>query len=330
MIDPLTRDRWTRWTAWMPGPVLLFWTWAATPLAAAPETAFGEKFLSVAVGFAFACTVALWVRGLQRARTGVHRLLFLGALATSLATAVDLGNGFADGLSGVARPPSRWGDFSRWAVVAAGMGLVLHRIERHRTREAERERALRDAQDAALRARLAPHFVFNALATLKAQIARDPGAAEATADRLASLFRQVLAIADRPTVPLREELRFVEDYLGVERARLGDRLRVEIAVPEELEEAPVPPLSLQALVENAVKHGVAPREEGGEIRLFARAEAGPPRAMVVGVESPSGGAAADGTGTGLAALRGRLARPEDLGLEEAGGRFRASFRWALA
>jgi two-component sensor histidine kinase len=337
MIDPyMTRYRWMRWTVWMPPFVLAFWAWAATPLARAPATALGEKILSFAIGFAFVCTVALWVQGIGAAGRGLRRLLFLGALAASIASAVDLGNGLAAGLNGAPRPAEGWGDFARWLLVTGGMGLVLHRIERFRAREAQREHTLREAQDAALRSRLAPHFVFNALATLKAQIARDPGAAEATADRLAALFRQVLAAADRRTVPLREELAFVEDYLGLERARLGGRLRVTVEVPEELEGAMVPPLALQALVENAVKHGVAPREAGGEIRIFARAEPEhrPRPTLLVGVESPLAPGAAigsdPGTGTGLAALRGRLARPEDLELEEGDGRFRARFRWALA
>jgi two-component system, LytTR family, sensor kinase len=198
-----------------------------------------------------------------------------------------------------------------------------------------RESALRrEAQDAALRARLAPHFIFNTLATLKAQIDSDPKEASATTDRLAALFRQVLALADRPTVPLREELGFVEAYLGIERARLGKRLRVKVEVPEEVEGVEIPPLSLQALVENAVKHGVAPREEGGEIIVAAGWNGpGSGRKLLVSVTSPTspaGNTPAASTGTGLATLRGRLAHSADFTTSTSGGRFKAEFLWGGA
>jgi hypothetical protein len=181
------------------------------------------------------------------------------------------------------------------------------------------------ARDEALRARLAPHFLFNTLNTLHAQIESDPRGAQATTERLASLFRQVLEAADRPTIPLRDELRFVEAYLGIEKARLGGRLQVRIEVPEEVEACEVPPLSLQVLAENAVKHGVAPQEQGGEIRIAARRE-GPFLVLEV-ADSGAGVGAHPGTGTALETLRGRLARPEDLRLDRVDGRTVAGFRW---
>lgn len=184
------------------------------------------------------------------------------------------------------------------------------------------------AREEALRSKLAPHFIFNTLNTLHAQIEADPRGAQATTERLASLFRQVLDAAELPTVPLRDELRFVEAYLGIEQARLGERLRVRIEVPEELEACTVPPLSLQVLVENAVKHGVAPLERGGEIRIAARLEG---RDLVVEVSDPGAGLGAPpGTGTALKTLRGRLAKAEDLRLEQVDGRTVASFRWRQA
>lgn len=94
---------------------------------------------------------------------------------------------------------------------------------------------LLSAREQALSAKLAPHFLFNTLNTLHAQIEADPRGAQATTERLAALFRQVLEVSERPTVPLKQELAFVEAYLGLEQARLGDRLQVRIEVPEELE-----------------------------------------------------------------------------------------------
>ncbi len=268
---------------------------------------------------------------------GAWRWLAAGAMATSAATLAfvvrDSVAGMASGTPGdliqvLPRSPS---DFATWLLGSVVLGLVIERRDRDRTAAARRDRQLREARDAALRARLAPHFIFNALATLQAQIEKDPAAASATADALARLFRQALAAVGRPLVPLREELEFVEAYLGVERARLGNRLRVKVDVPEALEDVEIPPLSLQALVENAVRHGVAPREDGGEVHIRVRRTGfGENKGIVVSVENPVAPSSTPGTGTGLAALRGRLALPGDLTAGRVGDVFRAEFFWGTA
>lgn len=192
---------------------------------------------------------------------------------------------------------------------------------------------LLDAREQALRAKLAPHFIFNTLNTLHAQIEADPRGAQATTERLAMLFRQVIEASDLPIIPLKQELDFVEAYLGIEQARLGGRLKVCVDIPEDLESTLVPPLSLQVLVENAVKHGIAPLERGGEIRISARREGS---SLVIEVSDPGTGIGAQtstdmsvqtGTGTALATLRARLASPGDLSLARVGDRTVASFRW---
>ncbi|WP_306589689.1 sensor histidine kinase [Geothrix sp. 21YS21S-4] len=184
------------------------------------------------------------------------------------------------------------------------------------------------AREQALRAKLAPHFIFNTLNTLHAQIEQDPRGAQATTERLAQLFRQVIAVADEPTLPLKQELEFVEAYLGIEQARLGDRLRVVIDIPESLETAQIPPLSLQVLVENAVKHGVAPLEQGGEVRIGAERREG---VLWIWVEDPGTGVSPQkGTGTALETLRQRLEKPEDLVLDRVEGRHRVGIRWRQA
>jgi len=199
---------------------------------------------------------------------------------------------------------------------------------------------LLDAREQALRAKLAPHFIFNTLNTLHAQIEQDPRGAQATTERLAQLFRQVIDSSGQAAVLLKQELAFVEAYLGIEQARLGSRLKVSIQIPEELESTPVLPLSLQVLVENAIKHGVAPLEAGGEVRIgVARCE-GRLHALSgeredsdlwLWVEDPGSGVSPHrGTGTALETLRQRLERPEDLKMESVDGRYRVSFRWGLA
>ena len=187
---------------------------------------------------------------------------------------------------------------------------------------------LLEAREAALQARLAPHFIFNTLNTLHAQIEADPRGAQLTTERLAEVFRQVIASSDQPTIPLKQELAFVEAYLGIEQARLGDRLRVSIDIPEDLEAVGIPPLSLQVLVENAVKHGVAPMEQGGDVRIGAERRGA---RIYIWVEDPGSGLSPlKGTGTALEVLRQRLEKPEDLEMGLHGNRHRVGFLWRQA
>ena len=111
-------------------------------------------------------------------------------------------------------------------------------------------------------------------------------------ERLAALLRYSLDTNTRPLVPLRHELRIVEDYLEIERTRFGDRLRYSIDVPPEAGECEAPPLAVQTLVENCIKHAIAPQRAGGEVRIAARFESGE---LLVEVSD-------DGPGFDLAAL----------------------------
>ncbi len=205
-----------------------------------------------------------------------------------------------------------------WVLLAAFAveGLLLLTELGHR---------LRESQDLALRARLAPHFLLNSFNTLIAQIEENPREAAATAERLSNLFRQVMEATRAATVPLRQELAFAEDVLALARDRFGERLKVEVDVPEELLDLPVPVLGLQVLVENALKHGVEPRKAGGLVRIEARPEG---RGLRLAVEDPGNGTPGEvGSGTSLEALRQRLRRPKDLEFEVLPGRTRVSFSW---
>ncbi len=315
-------------------PVLVANVLVALPPAFRPGITSSDRFQSFVGGLAFGVGFfALLPRARDYAGRGAWRVVFLGAAGTSLATLAAIAReavqSFASGRPERAPPAVEdWSGFATWCLGSAVLAVAVDQLDRRRAAAELRDRQLREARDAALRARLAPHFIFNSLSTLQAQIERDPAAASATADALARLFRQALDAAGRPLVPLREELGFVEAYLGVERARLGQRLRVKVDVPEELEDVEIPPLSLQALVENAVRHGIAPREDGGEIRVRVR-RTGPGEnpGIVVSVENPLAEAATPGTGTGLEALRGRLKLPGDLMARREGDRFRAEFFW---
>ena len=270
-------------------------------------------------------------RGRTEGLPGMMKAWGLGLLLAEIVLGALPGflSGFQSGLSGVALKPDSDLDsvrcFFTLLLVSLLLGVVIYRLAAHR-REAEHQAELaKEARTQALSAKLAPHFIFNTLNTLHAQIDTDPKGAQATTERLAELFRQVVAVVALPTIPLRQELAFVEAYLGIEQARLGERLRVSVEIPEELEASEVPPLSLQVLVENAVKHGVAPQEAGGEIRIGAEKKEG---FLHLWVEDPGPGVSQEkGTGTALETLRQRLEKPEDLVMGLVDGRHRASFRW---
>lgn len=176
--------------------------------------------------------------------------------------------------------------------------------------------AVTRAQVQALQARIRPHFLFNSMNTVAALVRVDPAAAERTIEDLADLFRAALASDGEGT--LGEELALVDRYLDIEQLRLGPRLRVE----RELDGLPadfrLPRLLLQPLVENAIRHGIAPRREGGTVRLGGSCDAGMLRLWVenpVPVESDRLLAGSerdtasdeDGHGHGLHSVRQRMA-----------------------
>jgi sensor histidine kinase YesM len=139
-----------------------------------------------------------------------------------------------------------------------------------RTRQVEQERAyklLAEARLSSLESRIHPHFLFNTLNSIAALIPSDPQRAEDTVGKLASLLRFSLNAHRSGLVPLGQELKIVRDYLEIEKTRFGARLRYEIAVPAALDDVKLPPLALQSLVENAVKHVVAQRPQGATIQI---------------------------------------------------------------
>ncbi|HVP14511.1 MAG TPA: histidine kinase [Terriglobales bacterium] len=202
---------------------------------------------------------------------------------------------------------------------------AFHRQAVERARAVEQVRAeLAGAELRALRAQIQPHFLFNTLNTIAALVAENPRAAEDTVTRLAEVFRHVLAASDEERTPLDAELGFVRDVLAIERLRLGERLRVVENVEPGLGGVPVPSLLLQPIVDNAVRHGIGARAEGGEIRLAAHARDGR-LVLEVADDGPGMDAASPsrGAGFGLRSVRERLAAlgpPHALELESMPGR----------
>lgn len=172
------------------------------------------------------------------------------------------------------------------------------------------ESAAARASLTALNAQMQPHVLFNALNALKELTLDDPERASALTQRLADLYRAILRASGTPATTLAEDAVIAEDYLAIEHVRLGERLRYEIAIPDELREIEVPSLMLQTLVENAVRHGIAKSRKGGEIRVHAECS---DHEVIVEVANTGaafageGVSGRDGEHVGLANTRARLA-----------------------
>lgn len=162
-----------------------------------------------------------------------------------------------------------------WIVVFAHLGWDYFR--RYRVRElqaAQLQRELVEARLAALRMQLNPHFLFNTLHAISALIHESPEAADRMLARLSDLLRLTLDQSKPQEVSLREEMAFLGRYLEIEKTRFADRLSVETRLAPGVEDALVPYLILQPLVENAIRHGIEPRETGGRLVISAEATGG--------------------------------------------------------
>jgi signal transduction histidine kinase len=194
-------------------------------------------------------------------------------------------------------------------VLSVWCALWTGRRALHRARNSEMAHLRAEAQRAtlehqALRARLNPHFVFNALNNLRALINEDPARAREMVTHLSSTLRHALVHTDGDWVTVAEEWRVVQDYLAVEAIHYEDRLRVRTDIDPDALRARLPPMALQLLVENAIKHGIAVHAGGGELTIRVRREGGWLR---VEVDNPAPHeAGSEGHGIGLAYLRAQL------------------------
>lgn len=168
----------------------------------------------------------------------------------------------------------------------------------------ERSRRAEQAELRFLKAQLNPHFLFNALNSIRGLVAEDPGKAQVAITRLAKLLRVALGSVTADTVPLARELEVVDDYLAVEAVRLDDRLAVRLDIAPDTLGVPVPAMLVQTLVENGIKHGIARRTDGGEISVTARCAGGVLRLEVSNTAADP--ATEPGGGIGLANAHERL------------------------
>src|ERR1017187_1255735 len=184
--------------------------------------------------------------------------------------------------------------------------IVAGEVERFRA--AEMQRLVSEAELRALHSQINPHFLFNALNTIYGIIPREAAGARRTVLNLADIFRYFLQ-SDKILIPLSEELKIVRAYLEIERLRLGPRLQTSIQVDKEAEQTLIPVLSVQPLVENAIKHGLSMRSDEGWLRLTARST---DSCLTITVEDSGPGpvphrvAQQTGAGVGLANVTRRL------------------------
>ncbi len=198
-----------------------------------------------------------------------------------------------------------------WSILLTGWGIcyfAYHWFMRGRKEEVRNlrlEAANRDGQLATLRAQLNPHFMFNALNGIRALIDEDPARAKQAITQLSSILRNAMSTVKRRTVPLGEELDVVKDYLALEQMRFEERLRISFEVDDSLEREPVPPMMLQTLVENAVRHGIARLTQGGDVVIGARRSGA---GLVLSVKNTGTyvPGQVNGTGIGLSGTRKRL------------------------
>jgi signal transduction histidine kinase len=179
---------------------------------------------------------------------------------------------------------------------------ATHRVELDRVGLAQR---MDEARLQMLQAQIEPHFLFNTLANVRRLYQTEPAAAESMLDNLMRYLTVALPQMRGADSTLGREAALTESYLNIQRIRMGRRLAFDIDIPESLREAPVPPMMLLTLAENAIRHGLGPLPEGGFVRVSAHVDGGQLRLQVA--DSGQGFSKTSGAGTGLANARARLA-----------------------
>jgi len=197
------------------------------------------------------------------------------------------------------------------SILGITQGVLFYRRTQSRELQlAKMEGQLAQARLQALNAQIRPHFLFNTLHTI-GQLWRSGRSddADAVLDHLGALFHKVSSSTSRFEVPLAEELELIRDYLAIEEVRFRDRLRPRVVAPADTLDCLVPPLILQPLVENAVRHGISAVSTAGVLEVLASREGGRLR-LVVRDDGPGVSVATKtpGSGTGLRNTRERLAR----------------------
>lgn len=149
---------------------------------------------------------------------------------------------------------------------------IYHYVAKSRKQEVDTlklEALVKELELKTIKAHINPHFIFNALNSIRALIDENPGRARTAITELSNILRSSMQSEKSETVPLEKELNIVRDYLALEHIRFEDRLKVEYQIDEDTLDQPVPPMMLQTLVENAIKHGIGKQMRGGVVRIIS-------------------------------------------------------------
>jgi Histidine kinase len=245
-------------------------------------------------------------------------LLLCASLAYVLGTACSAASIWAEAYFGGSNVRLRWASIfagsTGGSFVLIAWGAFYFGIKHYQALEEQKVRLLaseamaRDAQLQSLRYQLQPHFLFNILNAISSLVVSKQSelAAEMIA-RLGGLLRNTLSLPDTHSLTLKEELAVVEEYLSIEKVRFGPRLAVWFDVTREAHDAQVPRFLLQPLIENAIRHGIASRPEGGSVEIRASVVEGWVQIEIENNRSEFGDqASSDVQGVGLANTRARL------------------------
>ena len=223
-------------------------------------------------------------------RTPLWRLLATHVVAAQILSLLWLGLGklLARALSFFPSLQGIEGRFAERAAIVYGAGCVFYLLavsfhyvalaqeatHEHEARAMQTSIQARDAELKALKAQINPHFLFNSLNSISALTSVDPVRARDMCVLLGDFLRLTLGLGEKAVVHFSEELELLQKYLAIEKIRFGDRLNMQENIQEESRTCMLPPLLLQPLVENAVKHGIASLPEGGNVRLIAERQNG--------------------------------------------------------
>ncbi|MDQ6843026.1 MAG: histidine kinase [Bacteroidota bacterium] len=151
--------------------------------------------------------------------------------------------------------------------------MVWHYLERNRKDELDKlnlEKTVKELELNTIKSHINPHFIFNSLNSIRALVDENPQRARSAITELSNILRSSMQVEKMETVPLHKELDIVRDYLALEQMRFEERLKIEMDIDEETLEQPVPPMMLQTLVENAIKHGISKKIDGGTVKVISR------------------------------------------------------------
>jgi hypothetical protein len=286
--------------------------WAAFLLSDIPLNLF----------FAFICLSSYYIcRIFPVKSTQWYNLLSMFIVAACIAAGLELalGYGWVQLIDSLKIAPSIAPEYEPWIagicsllvlifLLIAATHYVIISFEQSRETELQTFELKVLAQDAelrALRAQIDPHFLFNSLNSISALTTGDPAKARTMTLLLADFFRKSLEFGAKKYISLENELSLVSDFLTIEQVRFGSRLKVEQHIQEECKKAFVPPLILQPLVENAVRHGIAHLVEGGTVQIHCEGRSGK---LYLRVDNPVDADCPKrkGTGVGVRNVRSRL------------------------